>query len=419
MSREWKKLKIGDICDVTSSKRIYAKEYKETGMPFYRSKEIIEKFNGNSISTKLFITEEKFDEIKNKFGVPIKGDILLSSVGTLGVPYFVQNEKFYFKDGNLTWFKNFKNSYSEFIFLWLQSPHTKNQINSKSIGSTQKALTIDVLKNFEINLPPLPVQKKIAAILSSLDDKIDNNRNFMKSNYKEMKNIVSDQMKDLPQPPLQKEVDKNSEIIDLIPLTIIKIRNDNLILNIKNRKSHRQYKDEPLTLEELSFLLWASQGVKNVYERDNKSYATLRTVPSGGARHPFETYLLINNVTGLKRGIYRYLAIEHKLLFIRELENQSERIINATLGQKFTGKAAAVFIWSCVAYRGEWRYNIAAHKAMLLDAGHICQNLYLACEGIKAGTCAIAAYDQEKVDKIIDVDGENEFSVYLSPVGKY
>ncbi len=250
-------------------------------------------------------------------------------------------------------------------------------------------------------------------------NKIDNNRNFMKSNYEEMKNIVSDQMKDLPQPPLQKEYDKDSEIIDLIPIAKIKIRNDNLTQNIENRKSHRQYKDEPLTLEELSFLLWASQGVKSVYERNNKSYATLRTVPSGGARHPFETYLLINNVTGLKRGLYRYLAIEHKLMFIGEIENQSERIIDATLGQKFTGKAAAVFIWSCVAYRGEWRYNIAAHKAMLLDAGHICQNLYLACEGIKAGTCAIAAYDQEKVDKIIDVDGKNEFSVYLSPVGKY
>ncbi len=250
-------------------------------------------------------------------------------------------------------------------------------------------------------------------------NKIDNNRNFMKSNYEEMKNIVSDQMKDLPQPPLQKEYDKDSEIIDLIPIAKIKIRNDNLTQNIENRKSHRQYKDEPLTLEELSFLLWASQGVKSVYERNNKSYATLRTVPSGGARHPFETYLLINNVTGLKRGLYRYLAIEHKLMFISELENQSERIIDATLGQKFTGKAAAVFIWSCIAYRGEWRYNIAAHKAMLLDAGHICQNLYLACEGIKAGTCAIAAYDQEKVDKIINVDGENEFSVYLAPVGKY
>jgi len=250
-------------------------------------------------------------------------------------------------------------------------------------------------------------------------NKIDNNRNFMKSNYEEMKNIVSDQMKDLPQPPLEKEFEKDSEIIDLIPIAKIKIRNDNLIQNIENRKSHRQYKDEPLTLEELSFLLWASQGVKSVYERNNKSYATLRTVPSGGARHPFETYLLINNITGLKRGLYRYLAIEHKLMFIGELENQSERIINATLGQKFTGKAAAVFIWSCIAYRGEWRYNIAAHKTMLLDAGHICQNLYLACEGINAGTCAIAAYDQKKVDKIIDVDGENEFSVYLAPIGKY
>ena len=250
-------------------------------------------------------------------------------------------------------------------------------------------------------------------------NKINNHRKFMKSNYKEMENIVSDQMKDLPQPSLQKEYDKDSEIIDLFAIEKIKIINDNLIQNIGNRKSHRQYNNKPLTLEELSFLLWASQGVKSVFERNNKSYVTLRTVPSAGSRHPFETYLLINNVTGLKRGLYRYLAIEHKLMFIRALENQSERIIDATLGQKFTGKAVAVFIWSCVAYRGEWRYNIAAHKAMLLDAGHICQNLYLACEGITAGTCAIAAYDQEKVDKIIDVDGENEFSVYLSPVGKY
>ena len=250
-------------------------------------------------------------------------------------------------------------------------------------------------------------------------NKINNHRKFMKSNYKEMENIVSDQMKDLPQPSLQKEYDKDSEIIDLFAIEKIKIINDNLIQNIGNRKSHRQYNNKPLTLEELSFLLWASQGVKSVFERNNKSYVTLRTVPSAGSRHPFETYLLINNVTGLKRGLYRYLAIEHKLMFIRTLENQSERIIDATLGQKFTGKAVAVFIWSCVAYRGEWRYNIAAHKAMLLDAGHICQNLYLACEGITAGTCAIAAYDQEKVDKIIDVDGENEFSVYLSPVGKY
>ncbi len=226
-------------------------------------------------------------------------------------------------------------------------------------------------------------------------------------------------MKGLPQPPLEKEFDSNSELIDLILIENIKIERDNLIQNIGNRKSRRQYNDKPVTLKELSFLLWASQGVRSVYEHDNKSYITLRTVPSAGARHPFETYLLINNVTGLKRGLYRYLAIEHKLMFINEIEDQNKKIVEATLEQKFTGKAAAVFIWSCIAYRGEWRYNLVAHKAMLLDAGHICQNLYLACEGIEAGTCAIGAYDQEKIDAIIDVDGENEFSVYLSPVGKY
>lgn len=250
-------------------------------------------------------------------------------------------------------------------------------------------------------------------------DKINNNRNFMKSNFEEMKNNISDQMKGLPQPPLEKEFDSNSELIDLILIENIKIERDNLIQNIGNRKSRRQYNDKPVTLKELSFLLWASQGVRSVYEHDNKSYITLRTVPSAGARHPFETYLLINNVTGLKRGLYRYLAIEHKLMFINEIEDQNKKIVEATLEQKFTGKAAAVFIWSCIAYRGEWRYNLVAHKAMLLDAGHICQNLYLACEGIEAGTCAIGAYDQEKIDAIIDVDGENEFSVYLSPVGKY
>ncbi|MBT3755859.1 MAG: nitroreductase, partial [Candidatus Cloacimonetes bacterium] len=146
--------------------------------------------------------------------------------------------------------------------------------------------------------------------------RIKDNRNFMKSNYYEMKDIVTDQMKDLQQPHLQKQYDMNSEIIDLIPIDNINIPNDNLLKNIEHRKSHRQFIDKPLTLEELSFLLWASQGVKSVIERNNKSYATIRTVPSGGARHPFETYLLINNVTELKRGLYRYLAIEHKLIFL-------------------------------------------------------------------------------------------------------
>lgn len=248
--------------------------------------------------------------------------------------------------------------------------------------------------------------------------KIVENRNFMKSNVEQMQNVVSDQMKGLTQPPLQKDHDKNKELINLVKPEEITIPHDNLMKNIERRKSRRSFTKTPLSLEEISFLLWATQGVKSIFERDGKPYVTIRTVPSAGARHPFETYLLINNVSGLKKGLYRYLAIEHKLLYLGEVEDQSNIIVDATLGQKFTGEAAAVFIWSCISYRGEWRYHIASHKSMLLDAGHICQNLYLACEGINAGTCAIAAYDQKKVDALISVDGEDEFSVYLSPVGK-
>lgn len=144
----------------------------------------------------------------------------------------------------------------------------------------------------------------------------------------------------------------------------------------------------------------------------------MRTVPSGGARHPFETYLAVFNVEGLDAGMYRYEPFEHELIYLFDVESMSEKISDATLGQKFVGLGAVTFIWSCIPYRSEWRYHIASHKTMLLDAGHICQNLYIACETVGCGTCGIAAYDQKKIDSLIQVDGEDEFVVYLAPVGK-
>ena len=248
--------------------------------------------------------------------------------------------------------------------------------------------------------------------------KIKNNRKFMKADYTGMEGFATDQMKNLPQPSLQKEVEKDYLIIDLISVEKIKIKNDNLKQNVLNRRSHRIFTNEALSLKELSFLLWATQGVKEVITREDKAYATLRTVPSAGARHPFETYLVVHNVDGLKAGLYRYLGIEHKLVFLGEIDDQQQKMTDAAQGQKFAGKCAVVFIWSVVPYRAEWRYHTFAHKAALLDAGHVCQNLYLACEGIGAGTCAIAAYDQGKVDALIGVDGEDEYAIYLSPVGK-
>jgi type I restriction enzyme S subunit len=164
--------KLGEVCDITSSKRIFAREYRTSGVPFYRGKEIIEKQADKDVSNELFIEEERYNEIKSKHGVPQEGDLLLTSVGTLGVPYIVKNEKFYFKDGNLTWFRNFRGVTSEYIYYWLLSPKGRQQIDSKCIGSTQKALTIDALLNFELDLPPLPVQQEIRATLSALDAKI-------------------------------------------------------------------------------------------------------------------------------------------------------------------------------------------------------------------------------------------------------
>lgn len=172
----WQEVKLGDICEITSSKRIFMADYVTSGIPFYRSKEIIEKQRGNNISTELFITEKKYEEIKQKFSVPQEGDILLTSVGTLGIPYIVrENEKFYFKDGNLTWIKKSESLLPEYLYYYLVSVEGKFKLENISIGTTQKAITIVGLKGLEIPLPPLDIQKKIAGVLGALDDKIELN----------------------------------------------------------------------------------------------------------------------------------------------------------------------------------------------------------------------------------------------------
>ena len=172
---EWREQQLCELVDISSSKRIFYNEYVSVGIPFYRSKEIIEKHNGKTISTELQISIEKYNDIKEKFGVPVEGDLLLTSVGTLGIPYIVQkDENFYFKDGNLTWFRNFNNSLlNKFLYYWIISPIGKSEIDMVSIGSTQPALTIMGLKGIIINIAPLAEQRAIASVLSSLDDKID------------------------------------------------------------------------------------------------------------------------------------------------------------------------------------------------------------------------------------------------------
>lgn len=180
------------------------------------------------------------------------------------------------------------------------------------------------------------------------------------------------------------------------------------------RRSRRNYTNQDLSLGELSFLLWATQGIRPTsYPNTN-----FRTVPLAGCRHAIETYVAALRVAGLEKAIYRYLPLDHALVEVVRYPDLEEQLTRATFGQSFCGNAAATFIWAAIPERMEWRYGDASHKVIALDAGHICQNLYLACENINAGTCAVAAYDQEEIDKVLGVDGKDEFTIYLAPVGK-
>lgn len=174
---QWQKTRLGDVAEITSSKRIFASQYNETGIPFYRSREIIERHDARDISEPLFIAEETYEDIKRRFGVPQEGDILLTSVGTLGVPYHVKGgDKFYFKDGNLTWFRNFAAKVdSKYIYYWLDSRTGRETLIRRAIGSSQPAFTIEILRKIPISLPPLPTQSAIAEKLGRYDALIENN----------------------------------------------------------------------------------------------------------------------------------------------------------------------------------------------------------------------------------------------------
>ena len=165
---------LDELLEVTSSKRIHMADYVSDGVPFYRGKEVIERAKGNTISTELFIAPAQYKEIKQKFGSPQDGDILLTSVGTLGVPYYVSGDgEFYFKDGNVTWFRNFSAELnSKFLFYWLSSPAIQRRLDEISIGSTQRALTISALKSLEIELPCLSTQEMIVSVLDVVSDSI-------------------------------------------------------------------------------------------------------------------------------------------------------------------------------------------------------------------------------------------------------
>ncbi len=172
------KVKLGEICDISSAKRVFEKEYVAKGVPFIRGLEIS---NGSILNEntlfECYISEERYQELKMLYGVPQKGDILITAVGTIGnLCYIDSNREFYFKDGNIIWLKNFqKDIYSQYLYYFMKSPFFKNQLEHAMIGAVQKALTMIMLEKIEIELPSYEMQISIASILSCIDLKIKNN----------------------------------------------------------------------------------------------------------------------------------------------------------------------------------------------------------------------------------------------------
>jgi SagB-type dehydrogenase family enzyme len=237
-------------------------------------------------------------------------------------------------------------------------------------------------------------------------------RDFLKSLYwRDIDNLDLDRFKGVPRPEVQKPYPEDARLIRLIPANDINLGELSLKKVIGQRRSRRKFSDHPLTIEEISYLLWATQGISG-------GKPSLRCVPSAGARHPFETYVIVLRVTGIEPGIYRYLPLEHCLVFVRSDEMLEDNLVHACCEQGFVGSGAAMFVWTAVPYRSEWNYGIIGYKMIAIDAGHICQNLYLAAESIGAGVCGINRYDQQDMDRLLGVDGEDEYAVYGGVVGK-
>lgn len=239
-----------------------------------------------------------------------------------------------------------------------------------------------------------------------------NCRLFLGSDYFES-DEQPDQKRGVPQPERQKPIPPGSALIDLPAPDTFAFDQVSVLQALRNRKSRRDYRPDPLSLTELAFLCWASQGVR---EYDPNTQVMRRTVPSAGARQPFETYLGVLRVDHLEPGLYRYLGIEHKLCFLRPDADIAEKMARTCSG--FARHSAATFIWTAIPYRTAWRYASVAPKFVAQDSGHVVQNLYLACEAVGCGTCAVSAYAQHAMDEFLGVDGETEFTVYAAPVGK-
>jgi type I restriction enzyme M protein len=176
----WEMVELGDICDITSSRRIFKDEYVDEGVPFYRTKEIVELSKGLTPSLELFISQDRYADIKEKNDIPKPGDILVSAVGTLGVSWIVNHTNpFYFKDGNLVWIKEIKEDVESIYLKLVLDIFIPNQIHVLSAGAAYQALTIVKLKQLEIPIPDIETQRQIVAQIKNEQALVNANKQLI------------------------------------------------------------------------------------------------------------------------------------------------------------------------------------------------------------------------------------------------
>lgn len=243
-----------------------------------------------------------------------------------------------------------------------------------------------------------------------INDKIKRNREAIKPKWTDLYHTETPKKQNLEKPSQFKEASDNAVTIRLNK-EFPNIKQKSLTECIANRRSLREYLDLPLTLEELSYLLWETSRVISIREN-----AVFRTIPTAGATNSMETYVYINSVKNVDNGIYLYLQNKHDLALVRKGDMLSELVNDSLLGQ--LRGAQVVFFFTCIPARTEYKYDFCAHKMIAIESGHACQNLSLSAEIIDSGACAICAYDQEKVDDLLKLDSNQEFTTYCVTLGK-
>lgn len=241
------------------------------------------------------------------------------------------------------------------------------------------------------------------------------NRRFMHCPSFKEGMAESDQSKGVTPPPFGKPA--VGKLITLPPFDGV-AKTPSYVELLDVRRSKRNYADASMTQAQLAFMLWSTQGIQEF----RGEVATLRPAPSGGARHPFETYITVKSVEGLEPGLYHYRPTENvgeKLCTIERVGDlpSDEKVTEMLVGQSWASKAPAILFYSCIPYKAEWRYADMAHRVMLIDLGHVGQNAMLSAAALGLGSCCMAAFDQKSCDEVLGFDGLEEYTVYAVSVG--